>query len=103
MFSKTPEEICKACGACCREAYHVVEVDPGDPFILGNRDVLVFQEGRWTLPRPSGHCVCLQTMANGEFVCDRYASRPATCIDFEFQSENCAEARLRVGLEPLPG
>jgi Fe-S-cluster containining protein len=92
---------CLACGACCREAYHVVEVEPDDPFVLAHPDVLVLEDGRWTLPRPGGRCVCLKSHQEGLYVCDRYAERPNTCRDFEVGGDNCKEARVRVGLPPL--
>jgi len=102
-FSAQETIDCLACGACCREAYHVVEVEPDDPFVDAHQDVLVFEDGRWTLPRPGGLCVCLTQEAGGAYVCDRYATRPNTCREFEWRGDNCKEARLRVGLEPLDG
>ena len=79
----------------------MVEVEADDPFVVRHPDVLVFEEGRWTLPRPGGLCVCLKQQSNGAYVCDRYDSRPNTCRDFEVGGENCKEARIRVGLAPL--
>ena len=80
----------------------MVEVDAGDPFVQKHRTVLVLEEGRWTLPRPGGLCVCLERLSNGDYACDRYADRPESCREFEFGGENCADARKRVGLLPLP-
>ena len=39
--SFTPELDCLRCGACCREAYHAVEVGPRDPFVRQHPDRLV--------------------------------------------------------------
>jgi len=90
---------CAKCGACCREAYHVVELDASDPFIQRHTSLLVLEDGRWTLPRPGGRCVCLT--GDGiqcAYQCDVYEQRPVSCAEFEPGGENCIEARARVGL-----
>ena len=89
--------LCADCGACCREAYHAVELSPRDSFRRLHPDRAIFEEGRWIIPRPAGRCVCLVGEL-GSFSCDRYAGRPKTCRDFEVGSLNCLEARKRVGL-----
>ncbi|MEN9785068.1 MAG: hypothetical protein RLZZ299_332 [Pseudomonadota bacterium] len=94
---------CQACGACCREAYHRVEVAPRDPFRRTHPDMLetVAEEGRrtWILPRPNGLCRAL-TGTPGAWSCAVYEDRPRTCRDFTVGSANCLEARRRVGLTP---
>jgi hypothetical protein len=94
---------CQACGACCREAYHRVEVAPRDAFRRTHPTMLetVVEEGRrvWILARPEGRCRAL-TGAPGAWSCDVYDARPRTCRDFTKGSANCLEARRRVGLTP---
>ncbi|MFZ5478198.1 MAG: YkgJ family cysteine cluster protein [Myxococcota bacterium] len=88
---------CADCGACCREAYHAVEVHPRDRFVRLHPDRVAREEGRLVVMRAGLRCACL-TGDVGTFACDRYADRPKTCRDFERGGENCAEARKRVGL-----
>ena len=38
---------CLSCGACCREAYHTVEVGPRDPFVRAHRELLHHTDGRF--------------------------------------------------------
>lgn len=97
--SFTPAVDCEACGACCREAYHAVEVSRRDPFVRGHRALLVEVDGRLTLPRPAGRCACLEGRL-GAYACVAYADRPRTCRDFTAGSANCLEARRRVALTP---
>lgn len=90
---------CQACGACCREAYHAVEVGRRDPFVRLHPDRVVPVDGRLQVLRAGPRCACLQ----GElpaFACDVYADRPRTCRDFTAGSANCVDARRRVGLTP---
>lgn len=92
---------CQACGACCREAYHRVEVAPRDAFARTHAHLLetVVEEGRAqrVLPRPGGRCVCLGGTP-GAWTCTAYAARPRTCRDFPVGEASCLEARRRVGL-----
>ncbi len=98
----TPEVQCEDCGACCRQAFHVVEVGARDPFRVLHNGLLESEDGRWVLKRnAAGRCPCL--MGDGEaqaFSCDRYEARPRTCRDFTLGSQNCCEARRRVGRTP---
>lgn len=94
---------CQRCGACCREAYHRVEVGPRDPFLRTHPSLLeaTTEEGRraWILPRPHGRCRALAGEP-GAWSCSVYTDRPRTCRDFTVGSANCLEARRRVGLTP---
>lgn len=91
---------CADCGACCREAFHVVELGARDPFRRARPELLRQQDGRWELPRrPDGRCPCLEGEP-GTWRCDSYDQRPRTCRDFTLGSTNCVEARRRVGLTP---
>lgn len=88
---------CGTCGACCREAYHAVEVSARDPFLV-RHSALIERDGRRRyLPRPDGRCVCLGGEP-GAWSCTTYADRPRSCRDFEAGGLNCVEARRRVGL-----
>ncbi len=95
---------CQACGACCREAYHRVEVSPRDPFVRTHAHLLdtLVEEGRTVrvLARPGGLCRCLVPDAERGYRCTTYEERPRTCRDFTAGSANCLEARRRVGLTP---
>lgn len=88
---------CLTCGACCREAYHSVEVAPRDPFVRAHPDRVVRQDGRLTVARDNGRCACLSS-GSGGYACVVYADRPRTCRDFPKGGRSCVEARRRVGL-----
>ena len=89
---------CAACGACCREAYHVVELSDDDPFIKRHPNLVTAPDGRMVLERPGGNCVALCGDSLTGYSCTVYSSRPQSCRDFEVGGENCLEARKRVGL-----
>ena len=112
---------CLPCGACCREAYHSVEVSRNDSFRTFHPDLVVdhgtYREVRRVPtyainPPRAGHppatrCVSL---AGGELVqlgksprltdyhCTTYDARPRTCREFTLGSDHCLQARQRVGL-----
>ncbi len=87
---------CQTCGACCREAFHGVEISRLDPFVRSHPD-LVFRDGRRTLvARRGGRCANLE--GDGPYGCTVYDDRPGTCRDFTRSSDNCLIARRRVGL-----
>ena len=88
---------CLTCGACCREAYHAVEVSRRDPFVRACPDRVVESDGRLVVRRSGDRCACLVGQP-GDYVCDRYDLRPRTCRDFERGGPNCVDARRRVGL-----
>jgi Fe-S-cluster containining protein len=93
---------CGTCGACCREAFHVVEVEPDDPFIALHPELIAQEDGRINLPRPNGLCVALERKGSesGEvWSCRVYCDRPISCREFELGSANCVEARARVGIK----
>lgn len=88
---------CQTCGACCREAYHAVEVSRRDPFVRAHPALVTIEDGRAHVARRGERCAAL----NGEpgaWSCAVYADRPATCRAFEAASDNCLIARRRVGL-----
>ena len=90
---------CLQCGACCREAYHAVEVGARDPFVRQHPDRVKRVDGRWNVERKNGICGCLST-EDGMWQCEVYLDRPRTCRDFEQGGANCVDARVRLGLTP---
>jgi Fe-S-cluster containining protein len=90
---------CQTCGACCREAYHSVELGPRDPFVRRHPEHVVLRDGRLQMPRDTGRCSCLGGEP-GAWSCIVYADRPKTCRDFPVGETSCVEARRRVGLTP---
>lgn len=90
-------EDCGACGACCREGFHAVEVAEGDPFAHAHPELLVHDAHGAHVPRPGGRCRAL-TQERGLWRCVAYAVRPRSCRAFAVAGEACLEARRRVGL-----
>jgi hypothetical protein len=90
---------CLACGACCREAYHAVEVGPRDPFVRAHPERVVSQDGRLNVAREGKICGCLAPKP-GAWPCVVYDDRPKTCRDFERGQANCVDARVRLGITP---
>ena len=88
---------CVACGACCREAYHRVELSRRDPFLALHPERVTQDEGYLLVTRDGARCGCLQ-IAAGRHTCAVYEDRPWTCREFERGGANCADARRRVGL-----
>lgn len=94
---------CQTCGACCRAAYHAVEVGRRDPVVAKHPDYIVHLDGRLELRRAGDRCAAL---GGGEgvgttttrYACAIYDDRPRTCRDFTLGSEHCLTARRRVGL-----
>jgi Fe-S-cluster containining protein len=93
----TPALDCLTCGACCREAYHSVEVGPRDPFVRLHPERVSTQDGRLVVTREGSRCACLAGELGG-YHCVVYADRPRTCRDFPQGGQSCVEARRRVGL-----
>jgi Fe-S-cluster containining protein len=88
---------CLTCGACCREAYHSVEVGARDPFVRKHPDRVSQQDGRLVVTRNGERCGCLAG-GPGDWHCVVYPDRPKTCRDFPMGEQSCVEARRRVGL-----
>lgn len=91
---------CGDCGACCREAYHAVEVAPGERVVRNHRDLILDDRDRLKLRRAGSRCAALsggETPTIG-YACRIYADRPRTCREFTRGSANCLDARRRVGL-----
>lgn len=90
---------CEDCGACCRQAYNQLELEPDDPFVDTHADLVSREQGRLVLLRIDGRCPPLtgDGSAAAPYRCRLHDARPRTCRDFERAGENCLEARRRVG------
>jgi hypothetical protein len=87
---------CRACGACCRQGYHLVGVEPDEPAAQTG----LATPDRWgglSVPRPDGYCAALAQRC-APWTCTIYDRRPSACAEFEVAGEACLTARRRVGL-----
>jgi hypothetical protein len=91
---------CRTCGACCREAYHSVEVAPGESVVRKHPELVIHHETHSKLRREGERCVALLggVESDESFSCRIYPHRPRTCRDFTLGSAHCLDARRRVGL-----
>ena len=94
---------CQTCGACCREAYHSVEVQQRDPAVKKQPDYIVDRGTYLEIKRCGDRCAALHggEVTEGRqqrFHCVIYDDRPRTCREFTLGSEHCLTARRRVGL-----
>ena len=94
---------CQTCGACCRAAYHSVEVSRRDPMVKKQPSYVVDRTTYLEVIRDGDRCGAL---AGGEisgdrvtrYACKIYDDRPRTCREFTLGSAHCLTARRRVGL-----
>lgn len=96
-----PTPRCEDCGACCREAFDVIEVGPRETFARRHVGLLVVREGGGLdLPRPGGRCPPLRGDGSeaSPYRCTLHDERPRTCRDFALGGDACLLARRRVGL-----
>ncbi len=94
-----PLPACETCGACCREAFHVLYLSAREPFVRKHPELVVLRDERRELPRPGGRCPPLRGDGEREpYRCAVHPDRPKTCRDFERGGPNCLQARRRVGL-----
>lgn len=94
---------CTTCGACCRDAFDVVEIPTDDEFaILHPELVHVTPFGKLSVNRRDERCACLQ-VDGGRYTCSHYRVRPQTCRDVEVGGAACHWARERVGLPVYEG
>ncbi|MDQ3333961.1 MAG: YkgJ family cysteine cluster protein [Myxococcota bacterium] len=87
---------CQDCGACCRAAYHSVEVKPRDPVVKKQPSFIVVRDTYLEIRREGDRCAALQ--GESRYHCVIYDDRPKTCRDFTLGSAHCLTARRRVGL-----
>jgi len=98
-FEPTDELDCLTCGACCREAYDSVEISKREPLIK-RHPTLVVRDARIKLRRNGTRCAALSggLTPTETYACTIYNDRPRTCREFTRGSDNCLDARRRVGL-----
>ncbi len=91
---------CLTCGACCREAYDAVEVAEAEAVNHRHPELVITDGNRRKLRRTGPRCAALSGGHNAHetYACSIYPDRPQTCHDFTLGSENCLDARKRVGL-----
>lgn len=94
---------CQTCGACCRAAYHAVEVSRRDPAVARRPDYIVTHGDRLEVRRAGDRCAALTggevvAATTTRYACAIYDDRPRTCRDFTLGSAHCLTARRRVGL-----
>ena len=92
---------CQDCGACCREAYHLVSVSMRDPAVWKQPSMVVREGHRFRLAREGDRCAALEVTVAGDskrYGCRIYDDRPQTCREHERQGVHCLTARRRVGL-----
>ena len=91
---------CQECGACCRAAYHSVEVARRDPAVRAQPGYIVDRGAYLEIRRAGDRCAALAggTAEEPRYRCVIYDDRPRTCRDFTLGSAHCLTARRRVGL-----
>lgn len=94
---------CLTCGACCRAAYHSVEVKRRDPVVKARAEYIVDRGAYLEIRRDGDRCsaLCggdLKDTRTTRYHCAIYDDRPKTCRDFALGSAHCLTARRRVGL-----
>ncbi len=91
-------DACDACGACCREGYHLAPVGAREAAARRHLELLTRDAFGLHLPRPGGRCVALEGGGEAPFRCRIYADRPRACSELPVGGAACLEARRRVGL-----
>ncbi len=94
---------CQTCGACCRAAYHSVEVSRRDPMVKLQPSYLEDRGSYLEIRRSGDRCSALhggvvEAGTQTRFHCVIYDDRPRTCREFTLGSGHCLTARRRVGL-----
>ncbi|MDD5036104.1 MAG: YkgJ family cysteine cluster protein [Methylococcaceae bacterium] len=91
---------CLSCGACCREAYHSVEISAREPVNKRHPELVVVLDTHRKLRRDGDRCAALGggDTPQQAYACTIYADRPRTCQEFTRGSNHCLDARRRVGL-----
>lgn len=102
-YEAAPSLDCQTCGACCRAAYHSVEVSRRDPMVKKQPSYLEDRGTYLEIRRAGDRCSALgggliEAGRLTRFACAIYDDRPRTCRDFTLGSAHCLTARRRVGL-----
>ena len=87
-----------ACGACCREGFHMVPVEPEEPLYTTDSPLLKRDAQGAHIPRPHGKCAALISPTGPPWTCSVYEDRPRACRNFAADGPHCLTARQRVGL-----
>lgn len=90
-------EDCADCGACCRQGFDVVDLEPDSPLLESHTSWVEDHGFGPQLPRPGGFCVGLED-TQAPFRCSVYSRRPKACRDLAPGSEGCLAARERCGV-----
>lgn len=100
LFEAATQLNCQTCGACCREAYHSVEIMPREAVVKLHPEWVIRTETHLKLKREGSRCAALQggNTPTETYACTIYPDRPKTCQQFTMGSCHCLEARQRVGL-----
>ncbi len=89
---------CLRCGACCREGFETVTVQPDDP-VVAKRPELIVECSSWIeIAREGERCAALEGGLGPGFSCRIYEDRPLPCRELEINGANCLLARRRAGL-----
>lgn len=88
---------CARCGACCRQAFHLVPVDEDAPLVSAHPELVAADDHGLHVPRPGGFCAALEAPC-APYRCRVYPLRPTSCDDFEVAGASCLDARQRLGL-----
>lgn len=91
------EAACRACGACCREGFHLVQVGAREPLRKHHPELVQRDEHGFHVPRPGDRCIALDGNSP-DFSCRVYDLRPKSCREFAIGGDACLQARRRVGL-----
>ena len=90
---------CQRCGACCREAFDRVEVGARESVVKLHPDMIINAGSYRKLKRQGSRCAALiGGDDHSQYQCRIYDDRPKTCRDFTRGSDNCLQARRKVGL-----
>jgi Fe-S-cluster containining protein len=105
MRSVPPVDLdCRTCGACCRDAFDVVAIEPTDPMAAHPKLTRTHLDGWRSMARVPGSCGGTQCGALGgdgveaPWRCTIYDDRPKPCRELLVGSADCLEARDALGL-----
>ncbi|MBT3219741.1 MAG: YkgJ family cysteine cluster protein [Proteobacteria bacterium] len=102
---------CDLCGACCREAFDSVALQPDDRVLQEHPDLIRHHSDGWRdlerVPSETGwgsRCIALlgRGKTDSPYRCTIYGARPTNCRDLKAGAVACRTARQRVGLSSLP-
>ncbi len=91
---------CQTCGACCREAFDCVDVGMRESVVKLHPEMIVHSGNNLKLKRGDDRCAALVGGhgSDNPYSCTIYENRPRTCREFTRASDNCLQARRKLGL-----